>query len=120
MRKTRGGWGETFSPFFPPPPPPFPSRARLNFAFNTFPLRILSESLAQANQQCCCEDVLFSGGSRPSDKGKGGMGGGGSLKNFLRPFGLKISGGPGLPVDSPESPLLLCTQQREKHCDTFA
>ena len=31
-----------------PPPPPFPSRARLNFAFNTFPLRILSESLAQA------------------------------------------------------------------------
>ena len=25
-----------------------PSRARLNFAFNTFPLRILSESLAQA------------------------------------------------------------------------
>ena len=34
--------------FFPPPPPPFPSRARLNFAFNTFPLRILSESLAQA------------------------------------------------------------------------
>ena len=27
---------------------PFPSRARLNFAFNTFPLRILSESLAQA------------------------------------------------------------------------
>ena len=35
-------------PFFPPPPPPFPSRARLNFAFNKFPLRILSESLAQA------------------------------------------------------------------------
>ena len=34
--------------FFPPPPPPFPSRARLNFAFNTSPLRILSESLAQA------------------------------------------------------------------------
>ena len=26
-----------------------PSRARLNFAFNTFPLRILSESLVQAN-----------------------------------------------------------------------
>ena len=35
--------------FFPPPPPPFPSRARLNFTFNKFPLRILSESLAQAN-----------------------------------------------------------------------
>ena len=48
MRKTRGGWGETFSPFFPPPPPPFPSRALLNFTFNKFPLRILSESLAQA------------------------------------------------------------------------
>ena len=29
-------------------PPPFPSCARLNFAFNKFPLRILSESLAQA------------------------------------------------------------------------
>ena len=43
MRKTRGGWGETG-----PPPPPLPSRARLNFAFNKFPLRILSESLAQA------------------------------------------------------------------------
>ena len=27
---------------------PFPSRARLNFTFNKFPLRILSESLAQA------------------------------------------------------------------------
>ena len=27
------------------------SRARLNFTFNKFPLRILSESLAQANQR---------------------------------------------------------------------
>ena len=30
--------------------PPFPSRARLNFTFNKFPLRILSESLAQATK----------------------------------------------------------------------
>ena len=37
------------------PPPPFPSRARLNFAFNTFPLRILSESLAQAI--CACSQM---------------------------------------------------------------
>ena len=36
MRKTRGGWGET-------------GRAGLNFTFNKFPLRTLSESLAQAN-----------------------------------------------------------------------
>ena len=50
MRKTRGGWGETGRPLFPPPPSPFPSRARLNFTFNTFPLRIVSESLAQASQ----------------------------------------------------------------------
>ena len=34
---------------------PFPSRARLNFAFNTFPLRILSESLAQAI--CACSQM---------------------------------------------------------------
>ena len=40
MRETRGGWGET--------PPPFPSRAGLDFTFNKFPLRTLSESLAQA------------------------------------------------------------------------
>ena len=32
-----------------------PSRARLNFAFNTFPLRILSESLAQAI--CACSQM---------------------------------------------------------------
>ena len=47
----RAGAGERQGgslPFFAPPPPPFPSRARLNFTFNKFPLHILSESLAQA------------------------------------------------------------------------
>ena len=33
-----------------PPPPPFPSRARLNFALNKFPPRILSASLVQARR----------------------------------------------------------------------
>ena len=64
MRKTRGGWRETGRrslslPFFPPPPPPFPSRARLNFAFNTFPLRILSESLAQATAPPLAENCPY-------------------------------------------------------------
>ena len=36
-----------------------------------------------AYQQCGCEDVLFSGGSRPSDKGKGGGGGGGAVSTKL-------------------------------------
>ena len=39
----------------------------------------------------------FSGGSRPTDKGRGGGGGGGLQKNFFRPFGpqfgLKLKGG---------------------------
>ena len=50
MRKTRGGWGETF---FSPPPPPFPSRARLIFALLVLirPHSILSESLAQATSE---------------------------------------------------------------------
>ena len=50
MRKTRGGWGETFFP----PPPPLSQVARVLFSlcsFNTFPPYYLraSESLAQAN-----------------------------------------------------------------------
>ena len=36
----------------------------------------------------------FSGGSRPTDKGRGGGGGGGIQKKFFR-FGLKIRGGDG-------------------------
>ena len=40
MRKTRGGWGETFFP----PPPPLSQVARVLFSPT-----ILSESLAQAN-----------------------------------------------------------------------
>ena len=55
-------------------------RARLNFAFNTFPLRILSESLAQATLIAAA--ILRSKKIRLTEEGRErGVGRGGQKKN---------------------------------------
>ena len=57
-------------------------------------------------------------GADPDLQIRGRGGGGGVSKKFFAAPRSKNKEGPGAPPLDP--PLLLCTQQREKHCDIFA